>query len=456
MRRLVFLILVLSLLVTLTFAQKGNIPVVKASSSVYPEDLVLTENNVTTLEGRFDINGSIIVEDNATLILQDAFLNFTQTEDRQHNITLRNPSNGNPRLLAYNSTITSNFKIYTYLLDNSTATINNTTFQSVNEPVWRPTILTYDHSSLSVSNRSYVGDLIVWDFSFVHIHDSKIFYVSHYDSAEAQIYDSEIRSFHVCPRCVNCTISCLKPGLVGYWSFVTNASVNVLVGGSTPSVTLTNTIVNWWGFGFYGDSTFAVVNSAIGDAVMLDNSAAYLESTFCEMATAGYSSTLFITDSIINQRLTAYGSSKTFLLNTTYPAQACYVSGDAKIYLNWCLDVHVVDSIGQDVPSANVTVTYPNTTVAESKLTDTEGWARLTLMEKMMNRTGEYPVGNYTVHATYDIHSDETSVNMTENKEITLTLEGFIIPEFPLFFILPIFMIITLLAVIVCRRKYSM
>jgi hypothetical protein len=74
-------------------------------------------------------------------------------------------------------------------------------------------------------------------------------------------------------------------------------------------------------------------------------------------------------------------------------------------------------------------------------------------MEKMMNVTGSYPVGNYTVQATYETHSKNTTVSMTENKEIALSLD-FVIPEFPSFLILPLFMIATLLAVIVYKRKH--
>jgi len=70
----------------------------------------------------------------------------------------------------------------------------------------------------------------------------------------------------------------------------------------------------------------------------------------------------------------------------------------------------------------------------------------------MMNETGAYPVGNYTVEATYDVHSVNTSVNMTDNQEIALQLP-FVIPEFPSFFVLPLFIIATLLAVIVYRAR---
>jgi len=100
-----------------------------------------------------------------------------------------------------------------------------------------------------------------------------------------------------------------------------------------------------------------------------------------------------------------------------------------------------------------VTATYLNTTMAESRLTDASGWVRLTLLEKMMNATGEYPVGNYTVEATYETHSDSTTVNMTDNQILTLTLSDFIIPEFPSQLILPLSMITTLLAIIIYNRK---
>ena len=59
------------------------------------------------------------------------------------------------------------------------------------------------------------------------------------------------------------------------------------------------------------------------------------------------------------------------------------------------------------------------------------------------------------MHVCYDTYSDATTVNMTENQQITLTLEDFIIPEFSTIIILPLFTITSLLAVIVYIRKHS-
>jgi len=202
---------------------------------------------------------------------------------------------------------------------------------------------------------------------------------------------------------------------VSFWDYHTNTSLAVAPSGYAPTVNVINTKVHWWQFSFNGATNATITNSEI----------TYLHS---------------------------YYYSRVWLANSTVSQIQYHLEG--KVYVSWCLDVHVIDSIDQDIPNANVTATYTNTTIAEQKLTDTNGKTRLTLMEKMMNATGEYPVGNYTVEATYQIYSDVKSVNMTENKQITLTLEGFIIPEFPSFLILPLFMVATLLAVIVYKRKH--
>ena len=142
-----------------------------------------------------------------------------------------------------------------------------------------------------------------------------------------------------------------------------------------------------------------------------------------------------------------------WLLNTT--ANEYRVRDESQICANWYLDIHVLDDIGQDVHSANVTVFYPNATIAESKLTDINGWTNLTLMDKMLNATGEYPVGNYTVEATYEIYSNSTTVNMTDNQLATLVFSELVISEFPSFLIPGLIIAVTILATIVWRRKHN-
>jgi hypothetical protein len=111
--------------------------------------------------------------------------------------------------------------------------------------------------------------------------------------------------------------------------------------------------------------------------------------------------------------------------------------------------------VSQKVPSANVTVTFPNATLAASKLSDENGVARFTLLEKMMNATGAYPVGNYTINASYATHSDVTTLNLTTNAQLTLILEDFIIPELLSPLILAVLMATIPLVIIARRRQYS-
>ena len=328
------IVFISALLLASICIQKGNIPTVKAS--VQQGDLVISGNTVYTIEGRFDINGSIIVEENATLIFKNAVLNFTQAYAFQHNITLKNPAHGHPRLLVEN------------VLDSS-----NRAYE-----MWF-----YGNSSVSISNfTTAAARLYMWNSSFASISNSAMYYIypMHYSL-----------------------------------------------------VNMSNSVLS-------------------GEIIGTSNSRTYI-----------YNST-------INKLWYYYGNPRVWLVNST--SNIYDIRNQSEVYVCWYLNVHVRDSISQNVPSANATALYPNATVAESKLTDASGWAKLTLMEKMKNATGDYPVGNYTVLATYGVYNNTATLNMTGNQELTLAL-GFVIPEFPSFLIPPLFMIATLLAVIAYRKK---
>ena len=416
--------------------------ILKTSSSIYQGDLILTGDNIITIEGRFDINGSIIVKDNATLLLKNAFVNFTQTRNFQYNITLRNPSNGKPHLVVQNSVITSKYPVEVFLYENSNAIINNSTVTY--------NVYVEDYSVVSLSNSSIYNYIGIRDSSFASIYNCSLHLLVSYVSPHVQVYNSGIDSLFIGPRSINCTISDLKPGLVRYWNFITNSSVNILPGSYAPNVTLTNTKVNGWRFGFYGYSNATILNSTVdGASAYLSSSTLNLKSTVCGDSYVRGSSVLLAIDSAINS-MTITDSASIWLLNTTYNNLNIYYSAEA--YVGWHIDVHVIDSLGQDVPSVNVTATYPNATVAESKLTNENGWARLTLIEKMINDTGEYPIENYIITAKYETHTEQQPVNVTGNQEITIEL-SFIIPELPKFLLISLFVTATFLIVIIRKRK---
>jgi hypothetical protein len=400
---------------------------VEASPGLRQEDLIINGDNVTIIEGRFDINGSIIVEENATLVLKDAVLNVTQTRNAEHEMTFRNPAGGNPRLEVDNATITaSNYYFWISLYSNSSAIINNLTAPS------KIDLVTHDSSSVSMLD-SELFALYGYDYSVVEVENSAFSMLWSSDSSTVAvsnctinsylltqeysvigISNSTLRELQVEARSVNCSIFSLEPGFFASWNYSLDCSVSIAHGGYAPEVMVKDSQIQGWRFDFYGSSNATIVNCTI-------------------------------------DYLTSHDSSFVNMVNS--PCSYIIIDYEGKVVIHWILNVHVTDSIGQDVPAANVTITYPNATLAQSKLSDVEGKTKMIMMEKMMNATGEYPVGNYTVEATYDIYSDGTEVNMTENRQANLMLENFIIPEFPSIHILFLFIIVASCMIIGCRKK---
>jgi hypothetical protein len=406
MKRIISIVLAFFLIFAIVAIQKLN-TTVKASPDIYQGDLILTGNNVTIIEGSFDINGSIIVEENATLILRNAILNITHVGG---GIFLQNPLNGNPRLRAEDTIIANAYDNRFY--GNSSALFLNCSASG--------SYLLYHETNATIVD-STINSLQTRDFSIASIANSTIDYL-------------EIVSFSA-----NASIFNLFPEFFVFWDFQLNCSVQIDPLGQAPHVTLKQTTINKWGFSFQSTITASnpeIINSKIWS--LHANGISHI---------SAYNSTL--------NAIELYQSSVVLLVNSTHSTHYLSLFGDSKVYVSWCLGVHVIDSISQNVPSANVTARYPNATIAQSKLTGDSGWATLNLMEKMINSTGEYLIGNYNVEASYETYSNNTEVTMTGNQIVTLRLEGFVVPEFPSFLILPLFMIATLLAVIVYKRKHT-
>jgi len=467
MRRPVSCMLVSFLLVTLTFFQQGIVPTTKASSLLHQGDLILTGNNVTIIEDRFDINGSIIVEENATLILRNAILNFTQARGYQFNMTFRNPSNGNPRLLVENTTITANnYNIYVHFYGNSSASINKLEASKValNTYEFSTASIEYStmyrmgiggNSNLNLSNSVLPFDLGTYDDSNVNVFNCTLGSL-HAEGGYSVNVSSSIFNYHVAPRTysANFSITGLEPGFFNYWNFRLNCSLAVAPDGKASNIALTDTQVNGWIFYLRQFSNATITNSALKDISSYDFAVVSIyDSSLTSTVTNFDISRTYIYNSTADG-VYSYEDSRIWLTNSTINNYKIY--DQSEIYVSWYLYIHVVDSISQDVPLANVTATYPNATVAESKLTGENGWTRLKLVEKMMNTSGEYPIKNYTVEAKYEAYLSSTMVNMTGNKEIILLLEGLVVPEFTSSLILPVFVVATLLAVIVYRRKQSL
>ncbi|UCD97092.1 MAG: hypothetical protein JSV35_03320 [Candidatus Bathyarchaeota archaeon] len=394
------IILIFCLLLGPVLIQKMNIQPVKCAPDIYQGDLNLTGNNVTTIEGRFDINGSITIEGNATLILNDAILNFTPGG---YSFSLQNPLNGTPRLKATNTSI-----------------------------IGAISCRQYDNGSLTFSNCSISSALYLYDETNAEIYDLQTpRLISVRENSSALIVNSTIGKLALVMYSANSSINSLSPGPFDYWSFWDNCSVVIDVGGSAPNVTLIQTDVQEWEISLQASSYSEIDSSTL------------------QKIHTNYGHAIG-TNSIISE-IELYYTSIVTLTNCTYDATNLY--NDAKINVYWILDVHVIDLFNQDVPNANVSVTFSNTSIAGSQLTGMDGWAKLTLMEKVKNATGDYPVGAYTVEATYSIHSNSTHVDMTGNQQVDLKLTGFVIPEFTSLIVPSFIAIATLLGAIFNKRR---
>ncbi|MEM4704060.1 MAG: hypothetical protein QXJ02_03230 [Candidatus Bathyarchaeia archaeon] len=334
-------------------------------------DLVLDDNDVYVIEGRFDINGSIVVKENATLILRDAVVNFTQTSDWQYDMKLFSPLNGNPRLLAVNTTVTSTRKYSVNLGSDTYANVTDSTF-TASPP---------NYCWLWASGEAYFTNLTIHGLSVSS--DSNVI-----------IFNSAIATLNV------------------YTGMVIASHTNI--GGANTYST--------------GTTLFFVCTI---QNVYADNN-----------------SSQFILDSAVT-RVTSWNNSSAWLVNSTYTELTAY--NQSMILVGWYLDVHVLDEWSQQVPSANITVTNPNG-FTYSGFTDASGWKKFVLAERIINITGSFQLENYTVTATYDVYTGQQSVNMSENQEITITLP-FILPEFPVFLLLPAFITSTLAAVLIFKKK---
>jgi len=446
MKRLVSIVVIASLFLSVGFVFTGGIVSVDALP-LYQGNLILNGNNVTTIENKqFDINGSIVITENATLILRNAVLNVTQISGNQFNMTLTNAVSGFPRLIVDNATITSNYSFQVEVWSSSVVNATRLTtaqnidfnlYSSASAFVSNSTIgATGDSwalqqtSSLTASNSSFC-DVGSWDVTTVTLTNCSIQTLYAMANTKSSATNCTANRASITVWHTNYSAAGLNPGFFGYWNFKLNNTVSV--GGQAPNFTLVNSQVNSWAFETRGTSNGTVLGSQLYSFATRDTAVCFLNDT-----PTAY--------------LYAYSSSVVWLMNST--AAVSYVYDQARIYYCWYLDVHVVDSIGQDVPSASVTVAFVNSTVVGSLLTDSGGMARFTLVEKMKNATGTYPVGDYLVVAAYSTYGNATSVEMLGNQQVTMVLSGLVVPEFQMsLLVLPLFTIAASLIVLSHRRK---
>ena len=585
MKRITCCMIILSLLLPVAFLIQKRNTVTEASPDIFQGDLILTNDNVTTLTGYWEINGSIIIKDNATLVLNDAMINFTQTFPKQFNLTLEEPNNGKPRLHASNATLSSNHSLDVHLYGNGTMDASSLTVNG--------DIHFYDATSGEIANSNQLNTINCYDASNITVSDCDIASVNAHDASSVTLKDSGVgyltdqgektSSLTVS----NCTITNAFNSLGGSQAHFDKCSISLseidassaitfsdcwLNGTrlrSSPTVTLTRqcsingsltveenaTLIlkdanlsvtqtkNWEcaiafknpvdgnprfqtinsavtsSFNYLltlhqnasatlSDSTFNAVPGKLGMLSLQDSARASLDNFTvyglssmdssnltifgsniedfdvhdsgnasvdnCKILTSSSSEngTIVLRGATINTVQAYDGSIQRFsdsivdwiytrntgavwLTNSSY--NSSLVRDQSNISTYWHLNVHAIDSIQQDVPSANVSIMYPSATLADSKMTNSTGWASFMLITTVKNATGAYDTGNYSVAVTYGAYSNGSTVNMTGNQEITLTLGQLVILEYPLFTIISLLGATALLAVLIRRyEKYKL
>ena len=373
---------------------------IQNTNDVVQGDLVLSGNTNHTIIGEtFHINGSIVVTGNATLYLREAILNFTEPGATWFNITLRDPLGGQPRLRAYNSTIATGLSpVSVYGYDNASTLLTDVRATGIE-------LLGDDEATLNVSGSE------LWRV------------ISHGAGVVADLFNSTIgevvasqgtvsvrnttAALEVQSGGVDSSMVGLGPGYYEYWNYAVNCSVT---GTWYPDFTVNRSMIEGWSFRFYGSSNAALAHSIIGSIYVAGSTRLTSSDSSIETLDLGHTSRAELVNSIVD---------------------VIALSHESSVWFYWYLDVHVVDSLDEDVPMAEVSAEFGDSTLAGSAQTDDSGWARLVLLDWMQNTTAIYKEDPYRVTATYDVYFGEETVEMDWNKEITIQLP-FVIPEFPL------------------------
>jgi hypothetical protein len=442
------LLVVVVLLFSFMSVFRSTVSIAEASPDVFQGDLVIDGSNVTVIEGRFDINGSIVVMGNATLVLRNALVNFTQIMNRQFNVSFLNAADGNPRLNVENVTVSSGTNaIEWFLRENSTASISGLDMPSmsniitVNDAVVSVEDSHLDqfwangHSIVTVADSSATVGVNGYDSSRVSIDNCSLGHVYSLSSSNVTVTNTNLTaldySAYSYSSSANASILGLKPRHVEYWNLKVNCSAVTGLGGEVPDFTLLNTEVSSWGFTFEGNSNVTVVESNLGYFQLGDSAVAYLNYSVINQSLFMYdnSSAYFYQSNVTGNALCRQNSS-IWLYQSTISTPT--INDQAIVLDCWFLDVQVKDGADNNVPGANVTAKNQATGRTQMQVTDQNGVTRLLLAEKVRNATGNFTISDYAIQAAYETHSNSTSVNVVGDQELTITLGDLVIPEFPL------------------------
>lgn len=124
-----------------------------------------------------------------------------------------------------------------------------------------------------------------------------------------------------------------------------------------------------------------------------------------------------------------FSASDTTFLNVSLDKSKIIVDAGA-VYVKWYLDVRVLEEGDLPLNQANVTGEDKDNVSVFSETTDASGYIeRQNVTEYHKNFTGQFPRNNHTINATFLSISNETSVNVTDNKIVIIYLTGVPLPS---------------------------
>lgn len=277
-----------------------------------------------------------------------------------------------------------------YTCDNPLVSIGNSTVYSL--------VDIYRSSTVSVSD-STVNQVSVYGSSVVSVVNSNVDIICATGSTTTYVFNSIVRWFSARNASIinsmisevqlyfygdsNVSLVSLPADFIGYWNLYENNTITQ----ADFNLTIKNTAVGYWDIKGYGSPVVSVANSVIGEVV------------------AYFSSVISLFDSEVLNNVTAHSSSVVLLVNSPVYGSIDILDFPeiyAEVYIAWYLDVLIIDGRRYPLPNAHAKVYWENGTLLNCITTDDEGLARFILYEKLVNATGTFPYGNYTVKASYD------------------------------------------------------
>jgi len=131
-----------------------------------------------------ELSESIVIEGNATLLIENSNITFIQSKNYEFGISLQNPANGNPRLIIRNATLDSKKTFRVSLYGNSTGEFDSVSLKR--------DLDLHDSSTVNVFGRSTIYYIRAYDRSNVNVIGSNAYYLYAYDEVHMDIFASEV------------------------------------------------------------------------------------------------------------------------------------------------------------------------------------------------------------------------------------------------------------------------